>query len=160
MRRIIASAITVLSSVTLVALTTVFAVDRADSSRLAPAAPTPSQEERETSERGSQRRCSNATLRGSYGFTAQGVTLPGSPVPSALQGPFASGGSATFDGHGNLQLTATSSFNGVIQGPTTVRGVYLPRAGNTPPTAARLGSRDERRVSRYPALRCTSAMFR
>ena len=35
-------------------------------------------------------RCTNATLRGDYGFTARGFTLPGSPVPAPLQGPFAS----------------------------------------------------------------------
>lgn len=70
------------------------------------------------------RMCTNASLKGNYGFTAQGVTLHGSPVPPALQGPFASGGKATFDGEGNFTLTATSSFNGVVQGPVTLRGTY------------------------------------
>ena len=31
---------------------------------------------------------------------------------------------ATFDGQGSFTLTATSSFNGVIQGPVTVHGTY------------------------------------
>lgn len=69
-------------------------------------------------------KCTNNSLRGSYGFTAQGVTLQGSPVPAALRGPFASSGSATFDGQGNFTLTATSSFNGIVQGPATVKGTY------------------------------------
>jgi hypothetical protein len=68
--------------------------------------------------------CTNKSLQGTYGFTAQGVTLKGSPVPAPLQGPFASSGSATFDGQGNFTLTATSSFNGLVQGPTTVKGTY------------------------------------
>lgn len=71
-----------------------------------------------------QRRCSNRTLRGNYGFTAQGFTTAAAPVPPPLRGAFASSGLATFDGEGNYTLTATSSFNGVIQGPVTVRGTY------------------------------------
>lgn len=67
--------------------------------------------------------CTNASLRGTYGFVARGTTLAGSPLPAALQGPFASGGVSTFDGQGNVFLTSTSSFNGVIQ-PVEVRGTY------------------------------------
>ncbi|MFZ1494430.1 MAG: hypothetical protein WAU60_13595 [Candidatus Competibacter denitrificans] len=67
--------------------------------------------------------CTNANLRGSYGFVAKGVILAGSPLPSALQGSFASGGTATFDGKGNFVLTSTSSFNGFIQ-PVETRGTY------------------------------------
>jgi hypothetical protein len=68
--------------------------------------------------------CTNSSLQGTYGFTAQGFTLKGAPLPAPLQGPFASSGSATFDGQGNFTLTATSSFNGLVQGPTTVKGTY------------------------------------
>jgi hypothetical protein len=68
--------------------------------------------------------CTNASLRGTFGFTAQGVTLAGSPVPPPLQGAFASSGVSTFDGHGRFVLTATSSFNGILQGPATVNGTY------------------------------------
>jgi hypothetical protein len=71
-----------------------------------------------------ERACTNASLRGTFGFTAQGVTLAGSPVPAPLQGAFASSGVSTFDGRGNLVLTATSSFDGVVQGPATVKGTY------------------------------------
>jgi hypothetical protein len=51
--------------------------------------------------------CSTASLKGSFGVTAWGFTVAGSPVPPALQGPFASGGGSTFDGEGNLTLTAS-----------------------------------------------------
>ncbi|MQA30955.1 MAG: hypothetical protein GEU82_14170 [Luteitalea sp.] len=68
--------------------------------------------------------CTNADLRGTFGFTAQGVTLPGSPVPPPLQGAFASSGLSTFDGRGHFTLTATNSFNGFVQGPGVVTGTY------------------------------------
>lgn len=68
--------------------------------------------------------CTNRSLRGAFGFSAQGVTLEGSSVPAELQGSFASSGFANFDGAGNLTLTATTSLNGVIQGPTAVKGTY------------------------------------
>ena len=71
-----------------------------------------------------ERRCTNASLRGTFGFTAQGVTLPGSPVPPPLQGAFASSGVSTFDGRGHFILTATSSFDGIVQGPAIVEGTY------------------------------------
>src|SRR5688572_165642 len=61
------------------------------------------------------RSCSNASLHGNFGFTARGVTLAASPVPPPLQGPFASAGTASFDGKGGFILTAVSSFNGTVQ---------------------------------------------
>jgi hypothetical protein len=67
--------------------------------------------------------CTNASLKGDFGFTARGVTLVGSPVPAPLQGPFASAGTATFDGKGNFTLNSASSFNGIIQ-PTPAKGTY------------------------------------
>ncbi|MBL8177230.1 MAG: hypothetical protein JNK48_21325 [Bryobacterales bacterium] len=69
-------------------------------------------------------RCTNATLRGSYGFSAQGFTLAGSPVPAPLQGPFASLGTAVYDGRGGVVLTATATFNGFSQALPPVKGTY------------------------------------
>ena len=68
--------------------------------------------------------CTNATLRGDYGFTARGTTLSALGLPPSLTGAFVSSGSAHFDGMGHFTLTATSSFSGVIQGPATVTGTY------------------------------------
>jgi hypothetical protein len=68
--------------------------------------------------------CTNRSLLGAFSFTATGFTVPGSPVPPPFQGRFASGGTSVFDGEGSVTLTATSSFNGLIQGPATVRGTY------------------------------------
>ena len=84
----------------------------------AAAAAQPAGEKREA------RGCTNADLRGTFGFTAQGVTLTGSPVPAPLQGAFASSGISSFDGRGHFTLTATSSFNGFVQGPGVVTGTY------------------------------------
>jgi len=70
-----------------------------------------------------QKGCTNASLKGEFGFTARGVTLAASPLPAPLQGLFASGGTASFDGKGNFILLSTSSFNGIIQ-PTPAKGTY------------------------------------
>lgn len=70
------------------------------------------------------RRCTNASLRGVYGFTAQGFTVAGSPVPAPLQGPFASLGTATYDGRGNVTLAASATFNGITQTLPPVKGAY------------------------------------
>lgn len=70
------------------------------------------------------RGCTNASLRGNFAFTARGTTLASLGLPAALTGAFASSGTATFDGAGHFSLTATSSFNGVVQGPATVTGSY------------------------------------
>jgi hypothetical protein len=69
-------------------------------------------------------RCSNSSLRGSYGFTAQGFTVAGSPVPAPLQGPFASLGTAVYDGRGGVALTASATFSGFTQVLPTVSGSY------------------------------------
>src|SRR5689334_11219349 len=71
-----------------------------------------------------RRGCDNSSLRGAFAFTAQGTTLAALGLPAALTGAFASGGSAEFDGAGHFTLTATSSFDGVVQGPATVTGTY------------------------------------
>jgi len=77
------------------------------------------------------RRCSNATLRGSYGFSAQGFTVPGSPIPAPLQGPFASIGTARYDGRGHVVLTASATFNGLTQSQPAVAGTYSVNADCT-----------------------------
>jgi hypothetical protein len=68
--------------------------------------------------------CTNASLRGDFGYAAQGTTLPALGLQPVLTGMFASGGYAHFDGQGHFTLTATSSFHGMIQGPATVTGTY------------------------------------
>ena len=70
---------------------------------------------------GDDKECSNATLRGSFGFTSTG-TLLALPPPSA--GPFAEIGRQTFDGQGNTDATATLSANGNIKRVTVV-GTYV-----------------------------------
>ena len=66
--------------------------------------------------------CSNATLRGSFGFTSTG-TLLAIPPPSA--GPFAEIGRQTFDGTGdNTEGAATLSANGNIN-HVTFSGTYV-----------------------------------
>jgi hypothetical protein len=79
----------------------------------------------------SVRTCSAASLRGTYGFTAQGFTVAGSPVPSPLQGPFASLGTAVYDGRGGVVLTASATFNGLTQSLPPVRGSYQVNADCT-----------------------------
>ena len=67
--------------------------------------------------------CSNARLRGSFGYTATGTLLP-EYVPPPLSGPFAEVGRQTFDGNGNTEATATLSANGNVFG-VTVAGTYV-----------------------------------
>jgi len=67
------------------------------------------------------RECSNASLRGSFGFTATGTLLA---LPPPFAGPFAEIGRQTFDGHGNVDGTATLSANGNIVKGVTVQGTY------------------------------------
>jgi len=68
------------------------------------------------------RGCSNATLRGSFGYTGTGTLLP-SYVPPPFAGPFAEVGRQTFDGKGNTAATATLSSNGEIA-KVTIEGTY------------------------------------
>jgi hypothetical protein len=70
---------------------------------------------------GEDKECSNATLRGSFGFSSTG-TLLAIPPPSA--GPFAEIGRQTFDGRGDTEGTATLSANGNI-GHVTFDGSYV-----------------------------------
>ena len=66
------------------------------------------------------RACSNASLRGSFGFTSVGTLVA---LPPPLAGPFAEIGRQTFDGRGNTEGTATLSANGNIN-RVTVQGTY------------------------------------
>jgi hypothetical protein len=63
-------------------------------------------------------------LRGNFGYSANGTTLAALGLQPQLTGAFVSSGYAAFDGGGHFELTATSSFNGVIQGPATITGTY------------------------------------
>jgi hypothetical protein len=68
-------------------------------------------------------RCSNAKLRGSFGYTSTGTLLP-SYAPPPFAGPFGEIGRQTFDGNGNTEATATLSANGNIARVTIV-GTYV-----------------------------------
>ncbi len=74
-------------------------------------------------EAGMDKDCSNATLRGSFGYTSIG-TLLDSYVPRPLAGPFAEVGRQRFDGRGDTDATATFSANGNIS-KVTVEGTYV-----------------------------------
>lgn len=67
------------------------------------------------------RECSNATLQGSFGYTATGTLLS---VPPPFAGPFGEVGRQTFDGRGNTDATATLSANGNII-KVTIEGTYM-----------------------------------
>jgi hypothetical protein len=66
--------------------------------------------------------CSNATLHGSFGYTATG-TLLSAAAPPPLVGPFGEVGRQTFDGNGNTTATATINANGNIIN-VTIEGTY------------------------------------
>ena len=71
---------------------------------------------------GEHRECSNASLQGSFGFSATGTLLA---LPPPFAGPFAEIGRQTFDGNGNTDATATLSANGNIVKGVTVQGTYV-----------------------------------
>jgi hypothetical protein len=71
---------------------------------------------------GENERCSNASLRGSFGYTSTGSLLP-AYAPPPFAGAFAEIGRQTFDGRGNTEATATLSANGNIV-RVTVLGTY------------------------------------
>ena len=71
---------------------------------------------------GENKGCSNATLRGSFGYTATGTLLP-TAVPAALAGSFGEIGRQTFDGNGHTTATATINANGNIV-KVTIEGTY------------------------------------
>ena len=71
---------------------------------------------------GENKECSNATLQGSFGYTATGTLLPAA-VPPPFVGPFGEVGRQTFDGNGNTAATATINANGNIIN-VTIQGTY------------------------------------
>ena len=71
---------------------------------------------------GEHRGCSNASLQGSFGFTATGTLLA---LPPPFAGPFAEIGRQTFDGRGETEATLTLSANGNIVKGVTVQGTYV-----------------------------------
>ena len=74
-----------------------------------------------TAQAGEHRECSNASLRGSFGFTSIGTLLA---LPPPFAGPFAEIGRQTFDGRGTTDATATLSANGNIVKGVTAQGTY------------------------------------
>lgn len=88
----------------------------------------PRQDEAESDnafERARRFSCSNGTIAGSYGFDALGATTAAAGLPAPLTGAFSSVGQVTYDGAGNVTLTAAASFNGVPQAIPPVRGTYF-----------------------------------
>ena len=67
--------------------------------------------------------CSNATLKGSFGYTSTGTLLE-TFVPPPFAGPFAEVGKQTFDGKGKTEATGTLSANGNILSKVTFDGTY------------------------------------
>jgi hypothetical protein len=63
--------------------------------------------------------CSNATLTGTFVFTASGFLV----APPQFAGPFAGVGTQTFDGNGGTHATETVSQNGNIL-KVTITGTY------------------------------------
>ena len=57
-------------------------------------------------------KCTNRTLRGDYGFTAEGVLIGSPGLPS--EAPFRSVGVAHFDGKGNLTWLERTVINGML----------------------------------------------
>ena len=67
-----------------------------------------------------QDRCSNATLNGSYAYTATGTLVPPQPFPGLI----AIVGRETFDGNGTITSTQIVSSNGNVF-PEPLSGTYL-----------------------------------
>src|SRR2546428_9165960 len=69
--------------------------------------------------------CTLQTLRGSFGFTAQGFVTDSSTLPASVGAfaPLADSGLMTFDGRGNLFGSSTPSIGGLID-QTTFSGTY------------------------------------
>jgi hypothetical protein len=66
-----------------------------------------------------EKTCSNATLKGSYGYTGTQFTIS----PPAIAGPFATVGRQVFDGQGNTTAAGTTSVNGNMV-KVTFTGTY------------------------------------
>ena len=73
--------------------------------------------------------CSNALLKGSFGYTGTGALLAAYVGPTDA-GPFAEVGRQTFDGKGHTEASATLSANGDIS-QVTVEGTYTVKSDCT-----------------------------
>jgi hypothetical protein len=72
----------------------------------------------------SPEKCSQATLKGTYGFYEEGTIVeafPGFPPPPV---PFATAGMITYDGKGKLSGKDTTNMNGWGGAPDTFTGTY------------------------------------
>lgn len=103
--------------------------------------------------------CSVSDYKGTYAYFSVGALLQLPPQGAALIGPFAQAGTLTSDGQGNLQLTTTASYNGIVlPGNTTATytvtpecaiqfNVYLPDPLNVTAIFAGVISHNVRQVS-------------
>jgi hypothetical protein len=69
--------------------------------------------------------CTNGTLSGIYGFDALGATTAAAGFPAPLTGAFSGVGQVSYDGAGNVTLTAVASFNGFSQALPSIKGTYF-----------------------------------
>jgi hypothetical protein len=76
--------------------------------------------------------CSVSDYQGSYAYFSVGALLQLPPQGAALIGPFAQAGTLTSDGQGNLTLTTTASYNGIVlPGNTTATYTVTPECAIT-----------------------------
>jgi hypothetical protein len=73
------------------------------------------------------KKCSEATLQGTYPFAFDGVEIKGNNE----QAPFAIAGYAVFDGNGKEKGVASSNFNGEVTRKESVSGTYTVKADCT-----------------------------
>jgi hypothetical protein len=74
----------------------------------------------------SRAKCSNATLKGTYLFAADGVEIKGND-----QLPFAYASYVVFDGNGKAKSVSSSNFNGKITRKEPLSGTYSVKANCT-----------------------------
>ncbi len=67
--------------------------------------------------------CTDATLKGNYGMTFSGFTVPGQN-PKAKEVPFVGEGLFTFDGAGNISGVYNGSQNGEVFTDATYNATY------------------------------------
>ena len=78
-----------------------------------------------------QKACSNGTLRGDYGYAAEGVLIDNPGLPKTAQ--FRSVGTTHFDGQGSLTWLERTVINGKLQNSdwTAASGTYAVNANCT-----------------------------
>jgi hypothetical protein len=74
----------------------------------------------------SRAKCSNATLKGTYLFAADGVEIKGDE-----QLPFAYASYVVFDGNGKAKGVVSSNFNGEVSRKQSISGTYTVKADCT-----------------------------